>query len=163
MRPKSYFLIFFNWVYFIAILQAQSYSDYYQKINSAELALSDSNWTEAAQFYQKAFEIGVKPFGKDLHNAIVTNIEIDSFYKTVKYCEQLFFMNTPLTYFEFPVFSKLTKSSYWETIKTLSKRTVVNVNKPLKKELMKRYKKDQAVDDPNRSEYFMITLYGLKI
>ena len=43
---------------------------YHENINRAELAICDSNYTEAAKYYKEAFQYLKEPFGIDLRNSL---------------------------------------------------------------------------------------------
>ena len=144
--------------------QKYSYSDYYKMINNAEVALVNNDLQEAALLFDSAFTMDLKPFGKDIYNAVVCNLEIDSFSKVSKYCEKLFYYGTPLSFLTHKKFDKLTQSRYWADIKKMYKSCgkFQSFDNSLKKEFEKRFKKDQLVNDIRRREYFYDNMKWIK-
>jgi hypothetical protein len=147
-------------------LFSQDYSVYYQNINLAEISLSDYTWQKAADEYKTAFDTGLSPFGKDLYNAILCNIEIDSLDRAVYYCELLFLKGLPLNFLENQKFKKIQNSTLWNEIKkkysTSKKIFRESTDSDLKEDFEKRYKKDQLVHDVNRRKYFYENALWLK-
>ena len=153
-------------VLYIAILHSnicsQNYKPYYSLINKAENCIAESDFHKATCLYDSAFNMGLIPFGKDLHNAIVCNIFIDSLSKTVKYSENLFQLGIPLSYFNKDIFQKIRLSPYWTFIKKSFKKITPITNINLRQELEKKFKLDQALDDPKREKYFYYNIKWLK-
>ncbi len=71
MKPTlTLFLILFLFVGSSSAQTKENVLNYYKTINLAELAICDSNFTEASKHYKEAFTINKdKPFSKDLLNA----------------------------------------------------------------------------------------------
>jgi hypothetical protein len=69
------------------MLRAQNpVAEYYKNVNLAELAIADSNFTAASQYYTAAFNVNPdKPFGHDVFNAFHAAMDIHDYPVAEKY------------------------------------------------------------------------------
>jgi hypothetical protein len=68
---KKYFILIFLFFISISIFaQKENPRKYFNNVNKAELAIIDSNYQGACEYYKKAFKYLNEPFGKDISNLL---------------------------------------------------------------------------------------------
>jgi hypothetical protein len=74
----------------VGLAPRTDYREYYKKVNLAELAICDSNFTDANKYYAEAFSInGRKAFYKDMINAFHSAMDSKEYDLAEKYLSQL--------------------------------------------------------------------------
>lgn len=100
---KRYFFFFF---FFLLIFNASG-QNYYALINKAELAIVDSAYSKAGNYYRKAFSIkGVAKLDKDLFNYLLCSIFQDNYKESSAIVDSLAQRGFGLQFFEKNIFLK---------------------------------------------------------
>lgn len=88
MKKTTFILIIF--ISHFSFSQTGNVRSYYQNVNKAELCIVDSNYTNALELYQTAFEQIEHPFAKDYYNALLcatftaqNDLAFDYLYKLI--------------------------------------------------------------------------------
>ena len=58
----------------LSFAQKENPRKYFNNVNKAELAIIDSNYQGACEYYKKAFKYLQEPFGKDIHNFLLAGL-----------------------------------------------------------------------------------------
>ncbi|AYQ34382.1 hypothetical protein [Runella sp. SP2] len=134
----------------------QNSLEYYSKINEAELAILDSNYSKSCSYYRDAFKINNSSFAKDYYNAAIvaayvkdTNLIIHCFsqlarkgvclsYLKKQHSWSLFKENYDLSYFEKIQFQKF-REDYLKSTNFYLKRKLDNIYETNQDILLKNY------------------------
>ncbi|HBN07054.1 MAG TPA: hypothetical protein DD434_14915 [Bacteroidales bacterium] len=72
---KRLSLVFlFCFLSLLGYTQKENPRKYFNNVNKAELAIIDSNYQGACEYYKKAFKYLNEPFGKDIHNFLLAGL-----------------------------------------------------------------------------------------
>ncbi|MEW7281029.1 hypothetical protein ABW636_20740 [Aquimarina sp. 2201CG1-2-11] len=149
---KNIVLIFF--LIFFLTVTAQNYLPYYKIINDAEIAYLDAKYQRSDSLYQKAFAMVPKPFKEDYLLAGINADKLQNTDKVYTYLKKgvvlgltqkrIKKVTKKLPYFK--------KSKYYKILKTeyavLREKHLNTLNIPLREEIIKMVKKDQAARAP---------------
>ncbi|RYE54502.1 MAG: hypothetical protein EOP48_12180 [Sphingobacteriales bacterium] len=90
---------------------------YNQKINNAESAIIDEQYSVAIKYYREAFVVKEKPFAKDLYNASLCAIKVNNVPLAFKFCKLLAQKGVGSGFFKaVPSYTKLPKNSEWNSV-----------------------------------------------
>lgn len=129
----------------------QNLASYYSHTNKAELAITQSNYTNALNEYKEAFKANNMPFASDLYNALCLAIALKSLNHAYDYCFTLAGKGVGAAFFnKKTLFEELkTKDAkLWKAIidhAAKSRKTFDTNNKLLNVALNKLYDKDQQM------------------
>lgn len=112
--------IFIYLIFQLVSLNTQSqtskkWTEYYALIDSAEISIVDSIYNSALNYYNKAFSIVDKPYGKDLYNASLCASNLEAFKTTTFLLNQLVDKGITRDYFEnHKYFASYRNSDSWK-------------------------------------------------
>lgn len=129
--------VYYNFSY------SQNYFSYYNNINNAEIAICDSLYRNATEFYDSAFNLVKTPFLKDLKNANLCAVYIKDYERSYNYIQKMLSIGYSLDCFEAKDYDSLKKTIYWEKLK-IGDNVNISLNfQHIIKELERRYFREQ--------------------
>jgi hypothetical protein len=114
---------------------------YHPIINEAELAIVDTNYYEALDFYKEAFANVKKPFAKDYYNAAICASMVGKLSLTFDYLEKIVEKGYPSDILRKDVFFHYVADTCkrWDDFEKQMKLVKPNINKELRDTLQKLY------------------------
>ncbi len=114
---------------------------YHPIINEAELAIVDTNYYEALDFYKEAFANVKKPFAKDYYNAAICAAMAGKLPLTLEYLEKIVEKGYPADSLRKDVFFHYVADTCkrWSTFEKQMKLVKPNINRELRDSLNKLY------------------------
>lgn len=139
MKNVSIICLFLLFYSFWSIAQIPSkLKNYYSLVNSAEIAICDSNYSIAFEHYIKAFDLVEYPFAQDIYNASICSIMMRDFQSTLQLSQRLVLKGCELDFFH--------KFIYKEFRKDKKRWSLFTKNYPfLRKEFLKKYNKNLVI------------------
>lgn len=117
---------------------------YYYYTNLAELAIIDSNYSEASLWYKKAFKRNHPGFSDDYYNAFKVSVFDKDFDFTFKNAYELAERGMCLDFFNnYPILHQYPKQ--WKKLIAVVKTSSLNINQKYKASLGGLFNKDQVV------------------
>ncbi len=89
---------------------------YENMIYQAELLIMERDYPEAIKVYNKAYQINNYLFAVDIENALMANIQIKDWKKSVLLVEKLMMKGVEITFFNSHRFKELRKTKEWEKV-----------------------------------------------
>ncbi|MCG8410576.1 MAG: hypothetical protein MI739_04745 [Bacteroidales bacterium] len=139
---KKYLILFL--VFSLSLrIKAQNAISYYNEINKAEIAISNSLFGKAIKHYEVAFSLKNTPFIKDIKNANLCALKINDYSNSFIFLEHLIKMGFSLECFNAKDYDSIKNTHYWDKLKLVISESKIKRNQSLTNELKKRYFKEQ--------------------
>ena len=119
---KIFYLLLFTIIVSCSKTKEYDSSEYFERINNAELAICYENYEKALSEYELAFEKIEKPFGKDIFNTALLSQLINDLGKRDHYVQQIINNSNELEFVKSVFVGRYMTESEWN--KLVSKRQI---------------------------------------
>ncbi len=159
--------IFYLNLSFSIFCSSQNNLDYSRFVRDAELSICQQNYIIAIEKYDSAFKIDFNHYAKDIHNSIVCNILSSKIESAINLSSKLIKIGVDSSYFlNNDVFKPMISSELWNKQiiqkKVFTENYLKEIDTALRRELIKRYLKDQDASNSKRNEYIFENTIWLK-
>lgn len=134
-------ILIFLFPYRVLFAQGDFTRIYHPIINSAELAIVDTNYYEALDYYKAAFDNVKKPFAKDYYNAAICAAMVGKMPTMFDYLEKIVEKGYPWDSLRKDVFFHYVADTCktWNKFESQMKQVKPNINRELRDSLNKIY------------------------
>ena len=143
-------ILFLSFIFNQAFTQStnNTQTDYHNLINTAENKITASQYQEALNVYQSAFQ-NDNPFAQDLYNASLCAMQVKDFDATLKFCEGLVKRGCTLKFFSTYKFKPFRESANWKIFSEKYQSLVESYNATYRKDIVAEIEKLNELDQRN--------------